>query len=187
MIPDETLGEGGEEWAEISPGKIRRSGRVLVIDGVRPDLLDPLRRDVLDQMRQQPWSQPTLNQGGWKSDNLRTWRSPAADELREEILRRVAGQEPQPQRATWVVEAWAMVNDAGDQHPRHVHQGATASGIYVVDPGIGEATPTLFEVGSGEVAIQPVPARLVLFPADLWHRVPPCTGGPRITIAFDVK
>jgi predicted 2-oxoglutarate/Fe(II)-dependent dioxygenase YbiX len=35
--------------------------------------------------------------------------------------------------------------------------------------------------------IEPVPGRLVLFPATLWHGTTPFDRGERLTVAFDVR
>lgn len=163
-----------------SPYDLYHARCVVVSDGIRPDLADDLCVAILQRAERMP-SCPTLNRGGWRSDEIFRWPEPAVSELRRAIERVVRVS---PRGLT----GWAMVNRRGDSHPRHRHQTAIVSGIYVVHPGSGPPTPTLFEIGNTEVAVAPAPGRLSLFPGDLWHRVPEVFGdGPRVTIAFDVR
>jgi len=166
-----------------SPYELRRSRRVVVDDGVCLDLVDELRAAVLARASSGA-SCPTLNKGGWRSDELFHWPDPAVRRLRHAVEDRV-------RVSPRGLVGWAMVNRLGDYHPRHTHQTAVVSGIFVVDPGPPPHTPTLFETGDAdgrEVAVDPVPGRLVLFPGQAWHRVPRVEGaGPRVTIAFDVR
>jgi hypothetical protein len=155
--------------------------RPVVYDGVRPDLTPRIRHEILDHMTTSgPRSAPSLNEGGWRSDDLRSWGGPATRELLDEI------------RGTCEASlhtAWAMVNWRGSRHPRHIHRGAVLAGVYYVHPGGPETPPTVFELpGEPDLHIEPASARLVVFPADLYHSVPVYPGDePRITIAFDVR
>ncbi len=86
-----------------------------------------------------------------------------------------------------------MVNWHGSRHPRHVHQGAVLAGVYYVRTGDPGTPPTIFEPdgqrgpGGPEIHVEPLAGRLVVFPANLYHRVPTYHGDePRVTIAFDV-
>jgi hypothetical protein len=148
-------------------------------------------RDAILAQEGQP-SAPTLNRGGWRSSELATQRDPAIAALIEAIRERVGAD----------VSAWAMINRGGSSHPRHWHDGSVLSGVYYVDPGEEPSPPTIFELGVrgrrgtrlprgariSEREITPTPGRLVLFPGDLWHRVPSYLGSaPRITVAFDVR
>jgi len=82
-----------------------------------------------------------------------------------------------------------MVNWHGSQHPRHLHRGAVTSGIYYIRTGDAQSPPTIFEPeNEPEIRIHPAVGRLVLFPGDLYHRVPAYHGyEPRVTVAFDVR
>lgn len=161
----------------LTPGDVRRLGRPIVVDEAHARSTSELRDLILSTMTSRP-SAPTLNRGGWRSGDLLRWSDEAVRSVRDSILGCVRVDYPGR------VSSWAMVNRDGDYHPRHVHQGAVASAVYYVDPGTGD-TPTLFEVDGVEVPIYPVAGRLVLFSADMWHRVPPVVGGPRVTIAVD--
>jgi hypothetical protein len=160
------------------------SGGPLVVDDFWIDEAGALRDAIVAQESRHA-SAPTLNRGGWRSAEIVA--------LLDAIRDRVDADG---------VSGWAMVNRGGSSHPRHWHDGSILSGIYYVDPGEEVSSPTIFELGVrgargarlprgtkvSELEVTPVAGRLVLFPGDLWHRVPPYAGGaPRITVAFDVR
>lgn len=154
----------------------------IVYDDTCTELCPEIARIVLAHEAAQPRSNGTLSIGGWKSwDRPFDWDEPALRKLGDEIELGLA-MEP---------ASWAMVNRSGAQHPRHQHRTAAISGVYYVDPGDDDpaiATPTIFETPTGEVSIAAVAGRMVLFPGEMWHRVPVVRGArPRITIAFDVR
>ncbi len=162
----------------------------IVIDGFRVDLIDSLR-DAAIARHETRRSTPTLNVGGWRSDDLASWGEPCATDLVDAIYGRVAFSE---------IVTWAMVNRLGSHHPRHRHDSAVVSGIYYLDPGEDPSSPTVFELGARgragtkpkrgapEVAIDAIAGRLVLFPSDMWHGTRPYAGErPRITVTFDVR
>ena len=155
------------------------TGRVPVVyDGIRLDLVDDLAAEISRHAGIR--SAPSLNEGGWKSGNLTDWTNSAVRDLISTLREVTSAVE---------LEAWAMINRHGSRHPRHIHRGAIFAGVYYVSPG-GEASPsTIFEMPDGsEFIAKPVAGRLVVFPGDLYHRVPLYVGDePRITIAFDVK
>lgn len=153
--------------------------RPILCDDFLPEVVTPIRAEILGRMEQlRARSAPSLNEGGWRSDALRGWAGPAATQLLAGL-----GTVTRARR----IDAWAMVNWGGSHHPRHLHQGAQWAGVYVVDAG-DPPTPTIFELPDGvELPILPAAARLIVFPAGLYHRVPPYPGqSPRITVAFDV-
>lgn len=175
-----------------SPAEMRASirGEPIVIDDFWIDEGGALRDAIVAQERQP--SAPTLNVGGWRSGELATQSNPAIAALIGAIREHVSAD----------VSGWAMINRGGSSHPRHWHDGSVLSGVYYVDPGEGPSPPTIFELGVrgrrgarlprgtkvSEREVTPVAGRLVLFPGDLWHRVPPYAGSaPRITVAFDVR
>jgi len=160
----------------------------IVGDGFRLDLVDEIRDAILAR-EARTRSAPTLNRGGWRSGEIFALADRPIRELAgslravteiDEALRPAGSARPG-------MLGWAMINRRGSHHPRHIHQGASLTGVYYVDAGDAE-TPTIFETTAGEVSITPVPGRIVLFSGDLWHRVPVYAGdAPRITIAFDVR
>jgi hypothetical protein len=159
----------------------------IIFDGVRPELCPALEQIILDRMRSSRGQKVgSLNIGGWKSgEDFFSWRDVAVQELRQTIVNLIGTSSP---------VAWAMVNRAGSQHPRHQHRIAGLSGIYYVTSGSENAiTPTIFECPSAasrryDLEIEPDPGRLVLCQGQMWHRVPRYDGEePRITIAFDVR
>ena len=101
-----------------------------------------------------------------------------------------------------VTGAWSIRLSAGGLHTDHVHPRGWLSGVFYVDvppevsasgaqgragwlrlgrPGI-RTQPEL----PAEFHVQPLPGRLVLFPAYMWHGVETFdSASPRITIAFD--
>ena len=158
----------------------------LVFDDVRPDLCPALEQIILDRRRSSRGKVGSLNIGGWKSgEDFFSWRDSAVQELRQTIVDLLGALSP---------VAWAMVNRAGSQHPRHQHRIAVLSGIYYVTRGSEDAiTPTIFECPCAanqryDLEIEPDPGRLVLCQGQMWHRVPRYAGeAPRSTIAFDIR
>lgn len=162
--------------------QVALEGRPVVHDDICLDLLAPLANAIFARAREHPRTAPSLNVGGWKSgETFFGWPTPAVAELYQVISRGYLDGR--------VLVGWAMINWGGSHHPRHRHDGSIVSGVYYVNPGGAPTAPTIFEVpGSGEISVEPRPARLVLFPSRLWHRVPACGGhSPRVTIAFDVR
>lgn len=150
-------------------------------DGLRLDLIEPIDREIALRAGELGMrSAPSLNQNGWRSDSLLTWTTPAVCALLATLCEITSAG---------TLEAWAMVNWHGSHHPRHIHRGSLISGIYYVRSGGEKTPPTIFEAQPGpEIHVEPVAGRLVLFPSDLYHRVPPYHGKePRVTVAFDVK
>lgn len=159
----------------------------IVFDGVRPDLCDPLAQVILDRMQRDRGRSGvgSLNVGGWKSsEDFFAWPDASVQELRQTIVEMIGARSP---------VAWAMVNRGGSHHPRHQHRIASLFGVFYVAVG-NPHTPTIFECpcdgrpAKGEMAIDPVPGRLVLARGETWHKVGVYPGTlPRITIAFDVR
>ncbi len=165
----------------------QRGGMLVVIDDLRLDLIEDLRETILAREETSP-SAPTLNRGGWRSGSIFSWADPCVTQL-EASLRAIPEVERALRDASQrnALVGWAMVNRLSDHHPRHIHYGASVTGIYYVDPGQSH-TPTVFETTSGDLFVEPAPGRVVLFPGDLWHRVPAHAGDqPRVTIAFEVR
>jgi len=153
--------------------------RPIVRDCVRLDLIDPLIDEIVERV-DRGRSAPSLNEGGWRSDSLRGWTGPAVRALLCTLEEMTSATE---------LEAWAMVNWRGSRHPRHIHRGAILAGVYYVRAGDDRTPPTIFEPPHGpEIHVEPLAGRLVVFPGDLYHRVPAYHGDePRITVAFDVR
>ena len=158
----------------------------LVYDGVRPDLCSALEQVILSRMQNDRGRRVgSLNKGGWKSgEDFFLWNDVAVQGLRSTISEMVESR---------ALVAWAMVNRAGSEHPRHQHRVAILSGVYYVVPG-DPLTPTVFETPcdggpkQGAIEVEPYPGRLVLCRGETWHYVPKYVGeSPRITIAFDVR
>jgi len=80
--------------------------------------------------------------------------------------------------------AWANINGPGDFNRAHTHGVRfERSGVYIVE---GDAGALVFE--PDEIAIEPEPGKLILFPSGMRHRVEPYQGDTqRITIAFNFK
>lgn len=172
---------------------------IRVLDDVRSDLVGPLMETILAERAAKPHSAASLNDGGWKSGEIfagppavrRARGLPACfDELalaiRDSIPLRDLAQADQ-------ISGWAMINAGGSSHPRHRHYGAIVTGVYYLTAGDPvNPVPTTFETPratwGAELQVDPVAARLVIFPGDLWHSVPRVdTNVPRISIAFDMR
>ena len=97
--------------------------------------------------------------------------------------------------------SWSVRLRSGGRHSNHVHpQGWISSALYIALPAQLDGEPTdsgWFTIGDPDdrlgltigpsQTIEPVPARLVLFPSYLWHGTVPFSEGERLTIAFDVR
>lgn len=163
-----------------------------VFDGVRTELCLALEQIILARMQSDRGRKVgSINVGGWKSgEDFFSWPDEAVQDLRQTIAEIVGARLP---------VAWAMVNRAGSQHPRHQHRVAILSGVYYVTAGSPDAiTPTVYECpcdarlsrGSAryDLEVDPHPGRLVICRGETWHKVPVYPGElPRITIAFDVR
>jgi hypothetical protein len=150
----------------------------VIFDEIALDLVPALRSVVLTCAGPGTPYPGGANRGGWKSRvDFLTWKAPVLAQFAERITGLLDGQVIGP--------SWAVVNKNGSSHGRHRHGRAT-SGIYYVTEG-DPIVPTIFEVGTRRLSIEPRVGRLVLF-GDLFHSVPVYPGTePRITIAFDVK
>lgn len=96
--------------------------------------------------------------------------------------------------------SWSVRLGGAGHHANHVHpQGWISSALYIAlpsadgtsDPQAGWLTIGAPQAGLGlalrpEIAIEPKPGRLVLFPSWMWHGTKPFAAGERLTIAFDV-
>jgi len=164
----------------------------VVFDGVCPELCDQLAQIILGRMQSDRGRRTgSINVGGWKSgEDFFSWPDAAVQELRRTLAELVGARSP---------VAWAMVNRAGSQHPRHQHRVAILSGVYYVSAGSPDAiTPTVFECPCDgrsarasdcyKLEVDPHPGRLVVCRGETWHSLPRYTGDlPRITVAFDVR
>lgn len=154
----------------------------IIHDGVALPLLEGLAHEILILAQGNRRSVASLNVGGWKSGS-EVFAEPAGAAFCELVRDRYVDRQ--------TIVGWAMVNQAGSEHPRHQHRIARVCGLYYVKSG-SPPVPTIFEVDTPdgnrrELAVNPVPGRLVLFSGEAWHRVPRYDGtAPRITIAFDV-
>jgi len=158
----------------------------LVYDGVRPELCPALTEVILDRMKHDRGKRVgSLNVGGWKSsEDVFAWPEAPVQDLRRTIVDMIGHRSP---------VAWAMVNRAGSQHPRHQHRIAYLFGVFYVTSG-DPRIPTICECPCDgrptkhELAIDPEPGRLVLCRGETWHRLEIYPGDlPRITIVFDVR
>ena len=96
--------------------------------------------------------------------------------------------------------SWSVRLRSGGHHSNHVHpQGWISSALYVALPSRMPGEPDdagWFTLGAPDEKldlelppsrkIEPLPARLVLFPSWMWHGTVPFSAGERLTVAFDV-
>ncbi len=177
------------------------------------ELNPALRASILDHARHHPGTAQT-NIGGWHSPTgTLEFCGPAGQRLlrhmhamvEEATLRLYAEYERPPEPLSWILSAWANVNQRGDYNNMHTHPGATWSGVYYVDHG--ETTPdaegtaihlydpnaartNVFfpDLSGSDVVFKPEPGLMILFPSYVPHAVPPHRGDrPRISIAFNVR
>jgi len=159
---------------------------LIVRDHICPSLVPTIHDEIIAHSHGPSYG--SKNVGGWKStEDLFVWKdAPAIRELSRVLCGEIA------EIRSLVVDrglpfiGWAMVNRNGSYHRRHCHGGKLV-GVYYVTPG-DPPVPTIIETPGGDMMVQPIPARLVMFPPGFWHQVPVYSGTePRITIAFEVR
>ncbi|WP_169747804.1 putative 2OG-Fe(II) oxygenase [Pseudonocardia acaciae] len=167
-----------------------------------------LRQVVLDKMAVTPGLKKS-NCGGWQSErDLQLWGDPAIDELLDRMramLRSVVREtvvDPEEELLDgWDIEAWANVNQLGDDVAAHVHGGGVNmwAAVYYVDCGQSpdaissgfthfldmSGTPRPISRRAPETSgqtcapareaedlrVEPLPGKMVVFPATLPHYV----------------
>ena len=157
---------------------------VVIDDVCTPAQLASAARRILELRQACPESAKGANLGGWKSPYEIFDQS--AD------LTRIGAAIRAQLKLRWKIAQcpinWAMINSAGSSHPRHRHGSAGISCVLYVTAG-DPPVPTVVELEDpvgGELAVAPIPGRMLVMPMRLWHRVPVYAGAsPRITIAFD--
>lgn len=96
--------------------------------------------------------------------------------------------------------SWSVRLRSGGHHSNHIHpQGWISSALYVALPDrepaeaddsgwltLGEPDRKLGIDLPPFRKVEPLPARLVLFPSWMWHGTVPFADGERLTVAFDV-
>lgn len=103
-------------------------------------------------------------------------------------------------RAPRFAGSWSVRLTGAGFHSNHVHPaGWISSALYVCVPSTderGEADAGCLQIGQPQAElnvalpplqiVEPVAARLVLFPSTMWHGTRPFDAGERMTVAFDV-
>jgi uncharacterized protein (TIGR02466 family) len=176
-----------------------------------------LNRGLLEAIharRRQGPERSISNRGGWQSSSdLWNWEAPAIAGYRSIIastvqklaelgsVKTLGGAELQ-----FSVEAWANINGKGDYNIAHHHPGSQWAMVYYVasppaDPNdrhggrleLRDPRPRSY-VGQNsfffgrDLLVDPVPGKLVVFPAFLDHFVnPSATDGERVSIAANVS
>ena len=145
--------------------------------------LDDLSRLILTMSESGAPSYPTMNVGGWKSDE-KFFDTPhhAVMHLKMELEPYLLGMK---------YDGWAMVNRSGSYHTSHQHTNVLLSGVFYVYPG-DPSTPTVFDVDldgkRAKFTPNVSPGTLITFPEGMWHSVPIYRGSrPRITIVLNAK
>lgn len=178
-----------------------------------PQLNAQLRDSILKHARRHPGTELT-NVGGWHSEpGTLEFCGTAGQRLirhmdamiKEATLRLYAEYTRTPQPLSWILSAWANVNQRGDFNQLHTHPGATWSGVYYVDHGESNpdaegtaihlfdpnpARTNIFfpELSASNVLFKPHPGLMILFPSYVPHAVLPHRGDrPRISIAFNAR
>ena len=166
---------------------------------------ETLSNDIVNWSQQDPGVKKT-NMNGWHSKpemHLKSEYQQLVQELykmQEEIY-----QEEWLDRKPKLGNMWANINYPGGYNRPHVHPNCLFSGVYYVKsnknsgvfiandprPGIQTMMPTR-KPGSPpkhlwrEVHLEPIPGRIIMFPAWLWHCVEPNQSNDiRISISFN--
>jgi uncharacterized protein (TIGR02466 family) len=142
----------------------------------------------------------------WDAECVRVLRK-RVDTVAIELTRLVAAPTGQSRTFQFTASAWANVLRSGGYNSVHNHPNCMWSGVYYVDRGEPDPTPTengklelldprsginmiYFDknVLDGRYVIEPVPGLMLLFPSWLKHMVHPYFGkGERISVAFNVS
>ena len=166
---------------------------------------ETLSNDIVNWSQQDPGVKKT-NMNGWHSKpemHLKSEYQQLVQELykmQEEIY-----QEEWLDRQPKLGNMWANINYPGGYNRPHVHPNCLFSGVYYVKsnknsgilvandprPGIQTMMPTR-KPGRPpkhlwrEVHLEPIPGRIIMFPAWLWHCVEPNQSNDiRISISFN--
>lgn len=168
-----------------------------------------LGRAILDRMSADRGIDVS-NRGGWHSRrDLADWAGGAGQRVLQYAValadRHTEGPNGPP--PTWQLDAWANVSTTGDFNMPHVHGATFWAAVYFVKTGVGRGgelvlhdprmpalqmhAPGVRFKGNGEegeVAINPKPGLMVLFPGWLAHSVEPWHGtGERISVAMNLR
>ena len=107
----------------------------------------------------------------------------------------------QHRNAPWAITgSWSVRLSGGDHHTSHIHpQGILSSALYIELPDemagsddlagaleLGRSPPDLRVDLPPIDTFAPREAHLALFPSTMYHGTRPFSGGPRLTVAFDV-
>ena len=166
---------------------------------------ETLSNDIVNWSQQDPGVKKT-NMNGWHSKpemHLKSEYQQLVQELykmQEEIY-----QEEWLDRKPKLGNMWANINYPGGYNRPHVHPNCLFSGVYYVKsnknsgvfiandprPGIQTMMPTR-KPGRPpkhlwrEVHLEPIPGRIIMFPAWLWHCVEPNQSNDiRISVSFN--
>ena len=82
-----------------------------------------------------------------------------------------------------IVNTWAGIYEKGQVAIRHSHEPLYKSFCYYISAKEPQ-TPMVFD--DVDITINAITDRLIIFPSDIFHSVPPCNGGERIMIAGNV-
>ena len=170
------------------------------------DHLNPqLEKDILEWSKQDQGLKKT-NVKGWHSQtdmHTKPEYKPLVDQLFLAI--NMIWKEEWLDREPILGNMWANINQPGGYNRPHIHPNSLFSGVYYIKappncgklvcndprPGIQTVMPTRVK-GSPpkhlwrECHIDPIPGRIIIFPAWLWHAVEPNESNDiRISVSFN--
>ena len=171
-----------------------------------PKLINPqLEKDILEWSKQDQGLKKT-NVKGWHSQtdmHTKPEYKPLVDQLFLAI--NMIWKEEWLDREPILGNMWANINQPGGYNRPHIHPNSLFSGVYYIKappncgklvcndprPGIQTVMPTRVK-GSPpkhlwrECHIDPIPGRIIIFPAWLWHAVEPNESNDiRISVSFN--
>ena len=166
---------------------------------------EKLAQDIINWSNQDPGLQKT-NVKGWHSQtdmHTKPEYKPLVDQLFLAI--NMIWKEEWLDREPILGNMWANINQPGGYNRPHIHPNSLFSGVYYIKappncgklvcndprPGIQTVMPTRVK-GSPpkhlwrECHIDPIPGRIIIFPAWLWHAVEPNESNDiRISVSFN--
>ena len=170
-----------------------------------PQLNPQLEKDILEWSKQDKGINRT-NVKGWHSQtdmHTKPEYKPLVDQLF--LAMRQVWDDQHLDRETQLGNMWANINPPGGSNQPHVHPNCLYSGVYYIKSSIASGRLRLYDPRPGiqltmparksgdpgkslwrDVNLDPVPGRIIIFPAWLWHCVEPNQSNDiRISVSFN--
>jgi len=172
---------------------------------IAPQLNAQLEKDILEWSKQDKGVHKT-NIKGWHSQTdmqTKPEYKPLVDQLF--LAMRQVWDDQHLDREAQLGNMWANINPPGGSNQPHVHPNCLYSGVYYVKSNINSGRLRLYDPRPGiqfimpvrkagdpgkslwrDVNLDPIPGRILIFPAWMWHAVEPNRSNDiRISVSFN--